>query len=71
MEMGFIFCGQHPLLVTRSQMSDPGPMGPLVSFAPTCLINSIIHEHSCKILYLLYHTRYKKEIYIKTDVFHL
>ena len=27
-EMGFIFCGKHPLLVTRTQVSDPGPMGP-------------------------------------------
>ena len=26
-EMGFIFCGQHPLLVTRTQVSDPGPIG--------------------------------------------
>ena len=29
-EMGFIFCGYHPLLVTRIQVNDPGPMGPLV-----------------------------------------
>ena len=28
-EMGFIFC-KHPLLVTRTQMSNPGPIGPLV-----------------------------------------
>ena len=27
--MGIIFCGQHPLL-TRIQVSDPQPMGPLV-----------------------------------------
>ena len=24
-EMGFIFCGKHPLLVTRTQMRDQGP----------------------------------------------
>ena len=30
--MGFIFCGKHLLLVTRTQVSDPGPMGPLVLF---------------------------------------
>ena len=30
-EMGFIFCGKHPLLVTRTKVSDPGPKGPLVS----------------------------------------
>ena len=34
-EMGFIFCGKHPLLVTRTQVSDPGPMGPLVPL-PLC-----------------------------------
>ena len=26
-----IFCGQHPLLMTRIQVSDPGPNDPLVS----------------------------------------
>ena len=25
-EMGFIFCGKRPLLVTRIQVSDPGPI---------------------------------------------
>ena len=29
-EMAFTFCGKHPLLVTRTRVSDPGPMGPLV-----------------------------------------
>ena len=29
-EMGFIFCGKHRLLVTRTQVGDPGPMGPRV-----------------------------------------
>ena len=24
--MGFILCGKHPLLLTRIQVSDPGPM---------------------------------------------
>ena len=28
--MGFIFCGKHPLLMTRIQVSDPEPMDPLV-----------------------------------------
>ena len=28
--MRFIFCGKHPLLSTRIQVSDPGPNGPLV-----------------------------------------
>ena len=28
--MGFIFCGKHPLLLTRIQVSDSGHMGPLV-----------------------------------------
>ena len=31
-EMGFVFCGKHPVLVTRTQVSDPGPIGPLVFF---------------------------------------
>ena len=26
-----IFCGKHPLLMTRIQVSDPGPNDPLVS----------------------------------------
>ena len=29
-EMRYISCGKHPLLVIRSQVSNPGPMGPLV-----------------------------------------
>ena len=29
-EMVFIFCGQHPLLVTRIEVRDLGPKGPLV-----------------------------------------
>ena len=28
--MGYIFCGKHPLLLPRIQLSDPGPMDPLV-----------------------------------------
>ena len=28
--MGIIFCGKHPLLLTSIQVSNPGPMGPLV-----------------------------------------
>ena len=28
-EMGFILCGKYPLLMTRTEVSDPGPMGPL------------------------------------------
>ena len=30
-EMGFIFCG-YPLFETRTRVSDPGPMNPLVKF---------------------------------------
>ena len=29
-EMGFIFCGNHPLHMTRTGVNDPGPMGPLI-----------------------------------------
>ena len=28
--MGFILCGEHPLLLTMIQVSDSGPMCPLV-----------------------------------------
>ena len=28
--MGIIFCGNHPFLLTRIQVSDPGPMYPFV-----------------------------------------
>ena len=31
-EMGFIFCGKHPFLMTRIQASDPGLNSPLVYF---------------------------------------
>ena len=30
-EMGYIFCGKHPHLMTRTQMSNSGPIGPLVN----------------------------------------
>ena len=30
LRMGFIFCGKHLLLMTRIQVSDQGPMGPLI-----------------------------------------
>ena len=49
-EIGFIFNGEHPLLVTRTQVSDPGPMGPLVFFAryiwyPTYITHLMGSEH--------------------------
>ena len=28
-KMGFILYGEHPLLVTRTRVRDPGPMGQL------------------------------------------
>ena len=31
-EMGFIFCCWHPPLATITQVSDPGPIGPLLLF---------------------------------------
>ena len=34
-EMGFIFCGKHPLLMTRTQVNEPGPMGTLVILSST------------------------------------
>ena len=30
LENGFMFCGNHPLLLTRIHVSDPGPTGSLV-----------------------------------------
>ena len=38
-EMRFIFCGKHPLLVIRTQVSDPGPMRSLV------IHNSWVNQH--------------------------
>ena len=29
LEMGYLFCGRNPLLLSRIQVSDSGPMGPL------------------------------------------
>ena len=37
-EMGFIFCGKHPHLVTSTQVSNPGPKDPLV-LIPTSVQN--------------------------------
>ena len=34
-----MFCGKHPLLVTRIQVSDPGPKCPLVRLVPFMCIN--------------------------------
>ena len=46
-EMGFIFCGKHPLLVTRTQVSDPEPMGHLVCvfiiLAQTAIVISVCY----------------------------
>ena len=30
--MGFMVCGKHPLLLTKIQMSNSGPIGPPVCF---------------------------------------
>ena len=38
--MGFIICDQHPLFVTRTQVSDPWSMGPLVLLCSTLCVNS-------------------------------
>ena len=32
-DMGFIFCGKHPLLITRIQVIDLGPKGPSFSIS--------------------------------------
>ena len=38
--MGFIFCDQHPLFVTRTQVSDPWSMGPHVLLCSTLCVHS-------------------------------
>ena len=44
LRMGFIFCGNHPLLLTRIHVSDLGPMGPLVSLCSgTRIYKSMSH----------------------------
>ena len=44
-EMAFIFCGKHPLLVTRTQVSDPGTKSHLFifkAFSYTCKLYNIM-----------------------------
>ena len=36
-DMDFIFCGKHPLLITRIQVSDLGPKGPLLLTLCVCV----------------------------------
>ena len=45
-KMGFIFCGKHPLPLTRIRMSDPGPKGSLVKlliFFLIIVIQSVVN----------------------------
>ena len=52
--MGIVFCGKHPLLLTRIQVSNPVSMGPLVvfnlrlpcagSFKPTLIVNASLYS---------------------------
>ena len=34
--MGFMVCGEHPLFLTKNQMSNSGPIGP-----PVCFVSKI------------------------------
>ena len=43
-EMGLTFCGKHPLLMTRTQVSNPGPMGPLVYLIFSLVVNQDMHK---------------------------
>ena len=44
LRMDFIFCGYHPLLLTRNYVSDLGPMDPLVSLCScTRIYKSMSH----------------------------
>ena len=52
--MIFIFCGKHPILMTRMQVSDLGPMCPLVYSFTRHIVSSFVKE-SVPIL----HTTYK------------
>ena len=53
-EMGFIFCGTHPLLMTRIEVSNPGPKGPLV------YLGSLFHHKILGVLSSLAITLFKK-----------
>ena len=52
-EMRLIFCGKHPLLVTRTQVSDPGTMGHLVY-----LLNCVFLLIDLKLILNPYHVEY-------------
>ena len=41
--MGFIFYGKHPFFVTRMQVSDAVPKGPLVDLSPIILMECPKH----------------------------
>ena len=47
-EMGFIFCGKHPLLLIRIQVRNPGPNVPLVFvLANSVDPNEITYSKTC------------------------
>ena len=46
--MEIIFCGKHPLLLTRIQVSDRGPMGPL------CFI-LFLYRHQINVCHIFQH----------------
>ena len=56
-KMGFIFCGRHPLLVTRTQVRDPWPMGHLVLDIPRLAFEECL-EPSHSELYLVENNRH-------------
>ena len=43
-EIGLIFCGKHPLFVTRTKVSDPGPTGPLVLYYSIINFSSLYYS---------------------------
>ena len=45
LENGIYICGKHPLLLTKIQVSDPGPMGPLVLFSKLSLFFNLLKPY--------------------------
>ena len=61
-EMGFKFCGKHPLLMTRTQVSNPGLMGPLILVRSNFVSTISLYRKSASLIdtHILWGTLYHK-----------
>ena len=54
-EMGFVFCGKHPFLMTGTQVGNPGPMDRLDLFIPiirNCILSNCGKSEHIHLLFL-------------------